>query len=34
MAGIFCWTTSLPFDVIKSKMQADNLSNPRFSGFI
>lgn len=31
-AGIACWTTSIPFDVIKSRLQADSISNPKYNG--
>ena len=32
MAGIFSWLINLPIDTIKTRLQADSFSNPRFSG--
>lgn len=34
MAGVAYWGTTFPVDLVKSRMQADNLNNPRFNGFI
>lgn len=31
-AGVGMWTSSFPFDTIKSKMQSDSLENPKFKG--
>lgn len=28
------WLTGFPFDVIKTKIMADSLENPKFKGFI
>lgn len=33
-AGITCWLSSLPFDVIKSRLQADSLTNPKYTSVI
>ena len=30
LAGMLCWLSVLPFDVVKSRMQADDFSNPRY----
>lgn len=32
MAGYAFWLPSFPIDVVKSKMQADSLSSPRYKG--
>ena len=32
MAGMVCWLSVLPFDVVKSRMQADDYSRPRYRG--
>jgi len=33
-SGIMFWLTGFPFDVIKTKIMADSLENPKFKGFI
>ena len=32
MAGIFSWVFTYPQDVLKSRLQADSLTRPRYSG--
>lgn len=32
-AGVLSWVGNIPFDVVKSRLQADNLENPRYSGY-
>ena len=34
MAGVAYWGTTFPVDLVKSRMQADSLENPRFRGFL
>ncbi|XP_073972746.1 solute carrier family 25 member 45-like isoform X4 [Rhodnius prolixus] len=33
-AGIISWIFLMPMDVVKSRMQADNLSNPKYKGVV
>ncbi|ELU04221.1 hypothetical protein CAPTEDRAFT_18029 [Capitella teleta] len=33
-AGVTSWVTNIPIDVIKSRLQADSMSNPKYRGFI
>ena len=33
LAGVLSWIGNIPFDVVKSRLQADNLENPRYSGY-
>uniref|UniRef100_A0A8D8UU63 Mitochondrial basic amino acids transporter n=2 Tax=Cacopsylla melanoneura TaxID=428564 RepID=A0A8D8UU63_9HEMI len=33
-AGIISWAVVMPFDVVKSTLQSDNLSNPKYKGII
>lgn len=33
-AGVMCWLSVLPFDVIKSRMQADDLDRPRYKNML
>uniref|UniRef100_A0A161MGZ3 Solute carrier family 25 member 45 isoform x2 n=1 Tax=Triatoma infestans TaxID=30076 RepID=A0A161MGZ3_TRIIF len=32
LAGIVSWVIAMPLDVIKSRIQADNLTNPKYKG--
>lgn len=32
LAGILFWTLAFPFDVVKTRIQTDNLANPQFRG--
>lgn len=34
LAGVAMWTTSYPFDVIKTKIQADSMVNPQYKGIL
>jgi len=34
VAGVVCWLATLPFDVIKSRMQADSLERPQYKGML
>jgi len=34
VAGITAWSLILPFDTIKSRMQADNHENPRYKNML
>ena len=34
LAGMLCWLSVLPADVVKSRMQADDLGNRRYSGMV
>ena len=34
LAGVLCWLSVLPADVVKSRMQADNLSQRQYSGMM
>ena len=33
LAGVLSWMGNIPFDVIKSRLQADNLANPRYRNY-
>ena len=32
LAGVMMWATTLPIDVIKSRIQADQIATPRYNG--
>ena len=31
--GVLTWSLVIPFDVVKSRLQADEMSNPRYSSY-
>jgi hypothetical protein len=33
LAGVLSWVGNIPFDVVKNRLQADSLENPRYSGY-
>ena len=33
LAGVSSWIVNIPIDVVKSRLQADSLTNPKYSGF-
>lgn len=34
LAGMLCWLSVLPFDVVKSRMQADDYAKPKYRGMV
>ena len=34
LAGVLSWSINIPMDIVKSRLQADDLARPKYSGFL